>query len=424
MGCTESRDNRSYTFDSSMLTDFTKYYKYIRKKLMLEDFKFKGFDDISLMQKLCKSHGITQEVARNWISMYIDYMILAGWNVLIKAGVFIYPPYAIQQVLKIHLCETRNYLHFCRIVTENKGAINYTPFRIAGKQTTKRMSVLKHSYNLAKTFLKENIYSNSEFCSTFEKLEQIDDIWEEFEITLMQNEFSFYFHSRESKEAFQQILTDNSEELKMQNQGPDEILRIQRRIRELLGLVDLLPETGEDYKPEVQLGAQKRIPTDLIDMSFPVQLVNTLAWEQRISVQEAKDWITEYKKFLVLVYLTDGRTTLYPSEIISRVWRLHVQFFRNYRKDARTFIANFDFSDEPDTTYQKKYYNGTLKAYEAHFGQYDTDIWPQFEQKLEETGRFASYYLAFAKNCLAKNQYQKVIRKRKHFFSLDFINSF
>jgi hypothetical protein len=321
--------------------------------------------------------------------------------------------------LKTHLSDTQNYLEFCKIVTENKGIVHFTPQNLAATQKIKRFSILKESYNLAKLFLKKHIYSNPEFCTDFERLEQVEDIWEDFETTLMQCEFNFYFQDREAKESFQKVLTDNAETLGMHNQNPEELLSVGRKLRELLGVGELLSSMDEDYKPEIKFIAEKNVLVELRDMSFSCEFVNALAWEQRISVKESKEWIKEFKKFLFLVYTTGGKSKLNPSEIVNRVWRLYIQCSHGYRKDIRTIVQACYRSENLEIDKQKEFYNQTLKAYEDNFGKPNTEIWPPFQQKSEDTGRFASYYLVFAKNCLTKKQSDKVLRKYQKYQKLE-----
>ena len=455
MGCLESapeqHPNKPKGHNPKPLidySDFTKYYKYIRKKLKAQEFKF-GYspDLVSFKRHLAASSGIHKQVAKTWIAMYVDYMILIAWkihfssninpnlenNVNIDSNMTIYPPYTIHQVIRLHVVDIQNYASFCLLITDGKGIIPYCPFKLITQQGSPQESYnqLRDTYNNTREFLKQHLYENPALQKTFQRKSQAESLWEDFDMTLMQNEFCFYFLSTSSKEKFQKTVADNADELTMTNREPEEIIRVAKGIRKVLGVGELISVndgSSSVYKPifktlDNNATEEEGSLKHLKDTSFSIEFVNILAWEQQISVEEAKEWIDEYMKVLFMVVSSEGKIGGYASEVVNQVWYLHKRFVRDYQalwqKIDPSHQILFKIDIEITETLQERYEN-TLVLYNRHFGRPNKQIWPDLDLRFNETGNLSSYYLFFARNCITEEQKAKLFKKCKLFSLLNF----
>lgn len=418
MGCLDSKPT---PLQKNLLTNFVEYYKYIRRKLKAQDFKFKSpVDDISFKDRLAEATGVNKAIVKIWITLYIDYMILAAWSLQTGNKMIIYPPYAIQQVLKLHTTYNKNYLAFNDLITDDRGAISYSPIRIASNLNAQEYNILRDSYHWAKDFLKQNLYHHPAAHKSDTKKLQAEGVWEDFETTVMQCEFNFCFLNSQEKEDFQKILADNPTEVIMANQSPEEIIRVVKTLRGFLKVGGLVDNPQSTFTPKIQetnvAEKDQSIFSRLNKLTFSANFVNILALEQRISIDEACKWIAEYKKFLFLIYATEGRVIMSPSEAVDQVWRLHMQFTETYLNDMqmlRPVLYCPPKRNSGENDQSEHLYVETLNVYTKYFGARNEKIWPPGDKRLQDVGRSASYYLFFARGCLTEEQKKKVMLKCK-----------
>lgn len=109
--------------------------------------------------------------------------------------------------------------------------------------------------------------------------------------------------------------------------------------------------------------------------------------EQLIDVNTANKWILEYRKFLVMAYLTDKMIS--PSEQVDQVWHLHMTYTQHYRAMCRTLIEH-DFKHSPSAgggTEGQKFeniYDDTLSFYKAVFTiDAPADVWETTQQRFD-----------------------------------------
>lgn len=65
-----------------------------------------------------------------------------------------------------------------------------------------------------------------------------------------------------------------------------------------------------------------------MNFRLPAKFDEFLSQEIMVTIQEAREWIFEYRRFFVLLGMSN--TKLYPSEQIEKVWMIHQSYSRNY----------------------------------------------------------------------------------------------
>ena len=66
----------------------------------------------------------------------------------------------------------------------------------------------------------------------------------------------------------------------------------------------------------------------IMNGNLPFNFDQYVAQELMISIDQAIDFIFEYRRFILLYGLTNFK--LYPSEQIEKVWLIHMSFSNNY----------------------------------------------------------------------------------------------
>ena len=415
MGCFNTKPNNlsnSQGFDGKSRTtkyvNFVSYYKYIRRELKIQHFKFsRSSDDTSFKKTLAAVNGIHKQVAKTWVTLYIDYMIFIAWKMhhSSDADTIIYPPYAIQQVIRLHTTYAQNFTNFSLLITEGRGIVPCSPIKLTAKQNLvqAKYNTIKESYETTRDYLKKQLYENKSLHKTFQRQGQAETFWEDFEITSIQSEFSFSFEDLKTKENFQKILADHADKLTMPNRDSDEIIKVAKAVREILALDDISRTENcleSIYKPEIKdddiTGSKKgqKILKCLQETTFTLEFVNTLAWEQRISVDEGKKWIDEYANMLLTVISPSKKIESSSKKIASCVWQLHKQYVKEYQEFLKRIISCVDTEEDLEEDFTSK-----VIELENSFLQTNT--------------RYASYYLFFARNCLPTGFKLKVLQKCK-----------
>jgi hypothetical protein len=94
----------------------------------------------------------------------------------------------------------------------------------------------------------------------------------------------------------------------------------------------------------------------------------------------ASRWILEYIKFIVLSTLS--KSELFPSDIVDRVWHLHMTYTKHYREMIKSIEGvvpehTQECCHKVDDGDQRQVYEDTLTFYEAVFKDSPPeDIWP------------------------------------------------
>ena len=90
--------------------------------------------------------------------------------------------------------------------------------------------------------------------------------------------------------------------------------------------------TQDSNVPHQYFKARAQTPLQILDKSlkllFPAKFTDNLMNEQMIDINTANKWILEYRKFLIMAYLTDNMIS--PSEQVDQVWHLHMTYQENF----------------------------------------------------------------------------------------------
>ena len=104
-------------------------------------------------------------------------------------------------------------------------------------------------------------------------------------------------------------------------------------------------------------------------VKMPPRFIQILADENFLDIHRANKWLFEYKKFLILMYMT--AEPVVPSEQVQIVWNLHSSYMPHYRAmcfrlGGGMILLNqrmkFGLSDD-----ERKYYRETLAFYSDVF---------------------------------------------------------
>ena len=108
---------------------------------------------------------------------------------------------------------------------------------------------------------------------------------------------------------------------------------------------------------------------------FISKLMSENGWSKDFALQA----LSEYKKFIYLLYISDER--LSPSMVIDKVWHCHLTFTQSYWLDLCRDTLNKDIHHIPsslndiDKQQDSLSYERALKLYQVHFGNPNLKIW-------------------------------------------------
>lgn len=116
--------------------------------------------------------------------------------------------------------------------------------------------------------------------------------------------------------------------------------------------------------------------------NFTGRLAHENGWPKNF----AKDAVDEYKKFVYLAATSE--TSVTPSDIVDRVWHLHLTFTRSYWNDMCANILGHKLHHGPtkggareDAKYRKQYAE-TLALYRSEFGvEPPPEFWPPADKR-------------------------------------------
>ena len=141
------------------------------------------------------------------------------------------------------------------------------------------------------------------------------------------------------------------------------------------------------------MNSQKALLENIEKICFKGELVNILAYEQRISIEEALDWIVEYKKFLFLLLDDSNKDELYPSRYIREVWHLHMYFLEDYKRDVLSLkrvkyqVSQIDLQEDINSSVL---YEETLKRIKSISNELKANLWPEQKSGLESELNFSA----------------------------------
>ncbi len=153
-------------------------------------------------------------------------------------------------------------------------------------------------------------------------------------------------------------------------------------------------------------------------VKMPPNFIKILAEENFLDQARANKWLIEYKKFLILTYMSSAKVV--PSEQVDIVWHLHSAYMPHYRRMCCRIYGDmyphnsamkFGLSEE-----SKEGYKETLAFYSDVFmAQPPADVWETLDAKAQMRSmnfRFCNIYrMAAMYSVKAKNP--NMLRKKK-----------
>ncbi len=407
------------------IENFTSFYQHTRVKLWNANFRFTDANDlVTFEKKVALCNRICIEVAHIWIAAYVDYMIYFAWNEINGTKKLCYPPFAIQQVARLHSLYTISYEQFCGLIYKEKSHLHFSPLKIIARQEAGDYDSAKRVYHETREFLFSQLYQNPAMHKSLMSQKYTETVWEDFEMTILKSEFSFSFLEDEHRAKFGEVINREGD-LLLRAQNTEEFLRVSKLLREKLRISDLIRDT-QPVTPRIldQLKIsqsemtllEREAAVKVDNISFGSEFVNILAWEQRIDVEEAIKWIIEYKKFIFLIFAFYTDRIMSPSEIVDQVWHLHMQFVEDFQRDVCSINVIHHFPSKGGSAETVKYtnlYSETLETYNKFFGAPDGKIWPSSDARFSEFGVTSSYSTFFAKNIFTLAQKNNLVSKCK-----------
>ena len=133
----------------------------------------------------------------------------------------------------------------------------------------------------------------------------------------------------------------------------------------------------------------KEILNKALSLTFPTKFIENLMNEQMIDTNTVNRWLLEYRKFLVMAYLSDKMIS--PSEQVDQVWHFHMTYTQHYRATWQSLIRK-EFKHSPsngsvsDGEKFERIYGDTLTFYSDVFlSDPPDDVWEpialRFNQK-------------------------------------------
>jgi hypothetical protein len=126
----------------------------------------------------------------------------------------------------------------------------------------------------------------------------------------------------------------------------------------------------------------------IFNTPLPNDMLVVLSEEQLISVMEARRWIVEYKKFILMLLVT--KVPIVPSFQVEQVWRLHMNYSENYLRFMLKNRINKSFAFPPNLSNNQQnildsQYDTTVDFYSALFGgSIPFDLWQFKQQRFSE----------------------------------------
>jgi hypothetical protein len=121
----------------------------------------------------------------------------------------------------------------------------------------------------------------------------------------------------------------------------------------------------------------------VMDFEFPPTLVVHVSRELMVSIQQAEDAIFEYRKFIMIEGMTKYK--LYPSELIEKVWLIHMGYSGNYIElwknlPDKKFAYHLPFTGNSSGFDDIQNYKTTLDVYKIVYHEDPPNFcWPPSE---------------------------------------------
>jgi len=159
----------------------------------------------------------------------------------------------------------------------------------------------------------------------------------------------------------------------------------------------------------------------IIDFEFPESFTTHISRELMISTQQAEDSVCEYRKFMMIEGMTKYK--LYPSELIDKVWLIHMSYSTNYinfckQLPEKEFVYHIPFTGNSKGFDDVKNYKTTLSVYKLLYREDPPNfVWPPAKQRFHPENfscvfvnliRLAGMYNVYHQGYLKPQQNQPV----------------
>jgi hypothetical protein len=365
--------------------EIIKYSKSISKNLNQYSFDTQPKEFIN---KIMKENNVNEEIAKNWLSTYVDYMVILGFyysknvNQSIKfkeesitRNMAI--PYELLQVWRLHVLYTKKYEEFCSIITSNTtNCIPFYPPKLVWKSGDPKViseffrlnhglmsriyanskSVLNSLFIFQSAFLKNNIHYCLDYGNPI--ISKVREFYNK-ESNNQNGIFKVSNRSIESLRSFSNDLENNLFKYVL----PSE------------------PLNNHDWKVTNNVtGIELQKSYVFENANLPNNFVMNFGVDHLLSLDKANLYVKEYKKYLYLCFIQ--KKSFCPSEQVDLVWHYHQLYTKEYREFSKMYLNINVFGHNPsDGTKEEsiKYnnmYNDTLNTLRNYFGFVNEICWP------------------------------------------------
>ena len=143
--------------------------------------------------------------------------------------------------------------------------------------------------------------------------------------------------------------------------------------------VNMSPSINHAFMKNQDLNWRVQALQRVMATHLPFNFDQFVAQELMVSVDQAQDFIFEYRRFMYLYGLTSYK--LYPSEQVEKVWLIHMACGTNYidfcDKTIKFVPYHVPFTGETNGYNDRQEYDNTLTFYQAVFNEAPcTSCWP------------------------------------------------
>lgn len=387
-------------------TEIRRYKKSIETSL--NAYKFVEANPDSFVQKIVKENGVTSDIAKIWLEIYIDYMVWLGFNYdttpkkkikkLMDEDMnrFLALPYEILQVWRVHVLYTNKYQEFCDIVT-NKGN-NCIPFT-APKPLWK---------SLDPTILNKNFRFNHDLLVKINPKRKADiDTLFVFQSSYLKNTLHYNLCEsiggnivRNIVGAYEREVNNSNGIFKMETRDLNSLKSLSANIENMIfsSVVPNQPAEAMYQWPltENVYGAVREKSTMFQNIQFPSNFEISFGIDHLLSLKQVYHYVDEYKKFLFVSYATNDIHC--PSEQVDLVWHYHMLFTKEYRLFSKLHMGKDVFAHNPsdgtvnDYENYKKVYEKTVNFLFSAFGSINQEVWPRVEVRFSQMYRWYNHH--------------------------------
>lgn len=396
--------------DSNVIVNSKASYILIYQKEIsqfLENYSFDSTNKNEFINKICKENNINQDVAEIWLRIYLNYMIILGFNYSKSNNrsvqnckeqedifKFLSIPFEIIQVWRLHVLYTNKYEELCKIVSNN--AINHIPF-LPPKLIWKSMEPEKLN-----TYFRNN---HSLISSVFKESKTNIDSLFVFQSTYLKNTVNFCLDANSndiSKVINAYNIEFNKEDGIFRTDSRDikSLKQLSANIENMIFRTIIPNDPVKNYEWNMTnnvegFALQKSITFQ--NLKLPTNFVVNFGIDHLLSLDKATEYVNEYKKFMYLTFIL--KQSLCPSEQVDLVWHFHQLYTKEYREFSQFYfncnVLGHNPSDgsENDSRIYIAQYNLVIDNILKFFGSLNADCWPNSEIRFSQLYRWYNHHM-------------------------------